>query len=251
MRRGFLIFYFLLFTCLAGRQAFYLSPVYAADSTPSADPLRSEASIKSKLEQLKLSIASKAASLKSEISQKLSNKSYIGNVKSISENFITLEASPSAKQVKINQDTVYESNIAKIKYSLKKVAVGDYVAALGDVDETQVLNAKKIVLLPPNEKKTKIVWGQIYVFGDVMRIKTREGKNVQVIFSDQTTWQKGEDKITTSKVKLNDFVIVVGSSKDEKINASFVYIIPTGGYLKPKKISTPSAQIATPATKKK
>lgn len=193
--------------------------VHAIESTPSAD-------IKTKLEQLKLSIASRAASLKSEINQKLTNKSYIGIIKSISENFVTLEGSPSAKQVKINQDTAYDSNITKIKYSFKKAATGDYIAALGDVDETQALNAKKIILLPkPSEKKVKILWGQILVFGDRMVIKTRDGKMVNVVFGTSTIWQKNDEKITTSKVKLNDYVVVVGlASNDEKITASFVYI---------------------------
>ncbi len=229
MRRVFLALFFCLLL------ATYLSPVLAIDSTPSA-------SIKSKLEILKAEIASRAASLKSEINQKLQNKAYIGTIKSISENSIGLEGTPSAKQIRITQDTLYDSN-TKIKYSYKKAASGDYIAALGDVDETQTLNAKKIVLLPPqSDKKLKIVWGQIYVFGDVMSIKTKDNKNVKVIFDDSTTWQKGDEKITTAKVKLNDFVVVVGlSGSEDKISASFIYIIPTGGYLKPKKIATPAA----------
>ena len=72
---------------------FYIPAAFAAESTPSSDPLRqsdSEASIKSKLEELKKEIASKAAKLKQEVNQRLQNKAYVGAVKAVSETSITI-----------------------------------------------------------------------------------------------------------------------------------------------------------------
>ncbi|MDP3733036.1 MAG: hypothetical protein Q8Q91_00700, partial [Candidatus Daviesbacteria bacterium] len=95
----------ILFFCIL-HTTYYILPVRAADSTPSAD-------IKSKLEELKKEIASKAAKLKNEISRKLINKAYIGTVEnkqSFSANKtateITLVTKTGAKIVTINQDTV-------------------------------------------------------------------------------------------------------------------------------------------------
>src|SRR3989338_2847231 len=81
-----------------------LYSVYAADSTPSAD-------IKIKLEELKKEIASKAAKLKQEISSKLKDKAYIGNVKSKSDTSLTIATSTGPKIISVNQDTIFDSKI--------------------------------------------------------------------------------------------------------------------------------------------
>lgn len=209
-------------------------PAYAADSTPSADPLRqsdSEASIKSKLEELKKEIASKAAKLKQEVSLKLKDKAYVGKVKAKSAQSLTLAAQSGPKMVSINQDTVFESKIKpKQKFSQKTVSEEDYIAALGDTDETGVLTAKKIILLPtPNFEPKTYLWGKIISISDkLVTLKKRDFKNIVAVFPPQF------------KINLNDFVILTGNmNKNDIFSAEFVYIIPQGGSLKPKKVSTP------------
>lgn len=218
---------------------YYLLPptVHAADSTPSAN-------VQTKLEELKTQIASKAAKLKSEINKKLQNKAYIGVIKSASVSTLTL-ASPKetngvygTKIVNVNQDTVYEPKLTK-KIPLKN---DDFIAALGDVDETGVLTAKKIILLPtPNSEPKTYLWGQIVSISDrLITLKDRAPKNIAVSLPSGTN------------VKNNDFVIATGSkSKNDIFEAQFIYVIPQGGILKPKKLATPSAQTATDAVKKK
>ncbi len=209
-------------------------PIYALDSTPSAD-------IKSKLEELKKEIASKAAKLKQEVNRKLKDKAYVGKVKSNSATSITLAADSGPKMVSINQDTIFESKIkAKPKFSAKTIAEDAYAAALGDADETGVLIARKVILLPPRSDKPKTpLWGQIISISDqLLTLKDKDFKNVAVSLSN------------TAPIKLNDFVILTGSKdKNDIFKAGFVYVIPQGGIIKPKKIATPSAQIATPSSK--
>ncbi len=207
-----------------------LTSAAATESTPSAD-------IKAKLEELKKEIASKAAKLKQEVNRKLKDKAYAGQIKSKSDTTITLAAGSGPKIVNINQDTVFETKIkSKQKVSLKTVAEEDYIAALGDSDETGVLTAKKIVLLPPAKLPPKtFLWGQVISVSDQLTtLKDHEFKNVAVYLPAQT------------KVKLNDFVILTGNKdKNSIFDAGFVYIIPQGAILKPKKIATPSAQVST------
>lgn len=203
-----------------------LYPTYAVESTPSAD-------IKIKLEEFKKEIASKAAQLKQVISQKLRDKAYVGTVKSKSDSTLTLSASSGPKVVSINQDTVYESKIkARKKFtSLQNISEEDYIAALGDIDETGVLTAKKIILLPsPNSPKTYL-WGQIIsISNQLVTLKGKDFKNNAASIPD------------SSQVKLNDFVILTGTkNKNDIFDAGFVYVIPQGGIIKPKKISTQSA----------
>lgn len=229
---------FVLFVLLSTlRCALY--PIFAADSTPSADSLRqsdSEAGIKIKLEELKKEIASKAAKLKQEVDRKLKNKAYVGKIKSKSGSSLTLAAPSGPKVVNINEDTVFESNLkTKPKFSAKNIALEDYVACLGDRDETGVLIAKKIILLKSLNTQPKIyLWGQIISISDELAtLKTSERKNVAVAFS-------------SAKIKLNDFVILTGTKNDNDIfETEFVYVIPQEAVLKPKKIATASAKIIT------
>ncbi len=190
--------------------------VLAIESTPSAD-------IKSKLEEFKKEIASKAAKLKGEVSRKLNNKAYVGEVKTKSSASLTLASSSGPKLVNINQDTLLPK---------KKFVEEDFVAALGDVDETQVLTAKKIILLPTPKPLTKIyLWGKIV--SKEVRLATlldRSQKNIAL------SLPKG------ANVGSGDFIIATGTKgKNEIFEAEFIYIIPQGGILKPKKVATPSS----------
>lgn len=229
-------------------QSLFINHVFAADSTPSAD-------IKLKLEELKKEIASKAAKLKQEVNRKLKDKAYVGKVKSKSDTSFTLSASSDPKLVSFNQDTVFESQIkgktrstssGQAKFSQKTISPEDYIAALGDVDETGVLTAKKVILLPqpktssPLTEKTYL-WGQIISLSDkLITMKSKDFKNVAVSLPAR------------SEVKLNDFIILTGSkNKNDIFEAGFVYVIPQGVVIKPKKVATPSAQTSSPSVKPK
>ncbi len=222
----------LLFVLFVNHKSLFINPVFAVDSTPSAD-------IKSKLEELKKDIASKAAKLKQEVNRKLKDRAYIGKVKSVSESSFTLAAHSGPKIVSINQDSEYESQVkSKKKFSQKTIAEEDFVAALGDVDETGVLTAKKIILLPTtNYQLPTHLWGKVIAISDeLITIKNKDNKNIAVSLP--------------STVKLNDFLILTGNlNKNEIFEAEFVYIIPQGGFIKPKKIATPSAKVSTPSAK--
>ncbi len=221
-----------------------LSPVYAADSTPSADPLRqsdNEASIKTKLEELKKEIASKAAQLKKSVDRKLKDKAYVGTIKANSETSLTLAVQSGPKIVSINQDTVFENKIkGKSKFSTKTISTNDYIAALGDIDETGVMTAKKIILLPtPNSKLKTYLWGQIVSISDkLVTLKDKNFKSVAAAIP------------SSPAIKLNNFVILTGSiNKNEIFDADFSYVISQGTILRPKKIATSSAKVATPSAK--
>ena len=214
---------------------FYIPAALATNSTPSAD-------IKIKLEELKREIASKAATLKTAIDKKLTNKAYIGKIKTKSNTAITIASKNGPRIVNINQDTEILSQVKGKKYSQKLISEEDYIAALGDIDENQVLTAKKLILLPPpsgthsNQLPVKTyLWGQIVSVSDnLVILKDRNLKTTSVSLPNQKA------------VKLSDFVILTGSlGKNNIFQAEFVYVIPKGGFIRPKKAATPSAQVAT------
>ncbi len=106
------------------------------------------------------------------------------------------------------------------------------MVGLGDVDETGVLTAKRIILLPtPISDPKTYLWGQIISMSDkLVTLKDKSGKSIAVSISNQ------------SQVKVLDFVILTGNmNKNEIFGSEFVYVIPQGGIIKPKKVATPSA----------
>lgn len=250
----FLLFVFSPLSLPAGKAGFTLSPTLAAESSASADSLRqqNEASIRSKIESLKQEIASKAAKYKQEITQKLQNKAYIGSIKAFSEQSITLTSNDTPLVVKINQDTIYESNVNK-KYTFKNLEQEDYIAALGDIDETNVLTAKKIIELPQSTKIIKFIsWGQILELSGKIVIKTNDDKRLTLTVDSDTTYQKGENEISFEDIRINDQLVVVGViNKAGSVVSQYIYIFPKGTTTKPQKLSTPSAQITTSSAKKK
>lgn len=219
---------------------FILPPAEAADSTPSAD-------IRAKLEELKKEIASKAAKLKQVVNKKLKDKAYVGKIKTKSPTAITLATQNGPKIVNINQDSEFASQgKGKKSPALKTLIEEDYLAALGDVDETDVLTAKKIILLPSPDTQIKTyLWGQVVAVSDkLVTIKDRNLKNIAVSISG------------SAKVNTGDFIILTGTAgKNDIFEADFVHVVTQGGILKParpaggpKKIATPSAKEATKST---
>lgn len=209
--------------------------IYAAESTPSSG-------IKAKLEELKREIASKAAKLKQEINRKLKDKAYIGKVKSKSEQSLTLGAESGPKIVSINQDTEFESEIkVKVKFSEKTIEEEDYIAALGDIDETGVLTAKKVILLSPKENKKTFLWGQVVSeTGKLITLKKNDSKIITA------------NLLVSSDLQLNDFVILTGSfGKNEVFATQFAYVIPQKNSLTSERTATPSAKTASPSPKSK
>jgi len=210
----------------------FLNPVYAVDSTPSAD-------IQKKLDILKQEIASKAAKLKEQINKKLQNKVYVGVIKSKSSTTLTLATRNGTKIVNINQDTLYEPPLSK-KVTLKEE---DSVATLGDVDETGVLTARKIVKLPVSNSQLTIksyLWGSVIsVSEDIATIRDKEGKNIAISISEIDT-----------TVKIDQIIIATGYlNKNNILDADFIFVT---GQVKPRpNIATPSAQEATKSPTKK
>ncbi len=178
---------------------FINSVVYAAESSPSS-------SIQAKLEELKTSIASKAAKLKQEINKKLDNKFFAGTIQTKSINSLTLLVKNETKNIVTNEDTIFP------KKTLDKDM---YIAALGEIDDQGFLHAKKIVLLSPTNLKLKTyIWGRIISEEDnLIIIETKDKKKAPV----------SATKIT-AKYKIKDTVIITGyRGNDSIIEASFLF----------------------------
>src|SRR3989344_1068464 len=146
----------------------FLTPVNAqVVATKSASQ---SASMVQKLDALKKEIASRAAQLKTEVTKKLENKMSLGSIQSIESSNKTnyqviVKATKGNQTVKANEYTFLQNGLSKVKKSnlvFKDLEKDDVIVALGDVDDKQNLNAKKIIRLDKYEPvEVKSIFGQV------------------------------------------------------------------------------------------
>lgn len=235
-------FQFILFLALCSLLfAFYFTnSVSAQEASPGA-------SVKEKIEALKKEVASKAAQLKTEVNKDLQNRAYVGNIKSINSNQITISTLSGNKTVKVNEYTVYrdETKSTKSTLDVKSLKENMYIAALGDVDDKLVLTAKRLVISKPIEvPQASYFWGQVQKkAGGSITIKPRDGTEITILTTDITSYQLGAEEASFIDVKVNKYLAGIGTViKEKKTTADFLYLIPSTGYVKPeKKAASPSA----------
>ena len=225
-----LLLVFLIFCTL--NSTFLISPVFAQDSSPSAD-------FKTKLKILQEEIASKAANLKSEVNKRLLNKVYAGFIKTISENGINLAPDSNPKNIILNEYTEYSAKTSKI--SLKNLAEQDFIIALGDSDEKGVLTAKKVIKTSSNSATLQqAFYGSVTSVTPNITINTNQGTKLKIITDKNTTFQLGKNTADIKKVLVGKPIIALGELNGENLSTRFIYIYPYAA-TKPLSISSSSA----------
>ncbi|MFA5933390.1 MAG: hypothetical protein WCV81_03975 [Microgenomates group bacterium] len=249
-RKIIIIFVFSFFIL---HSSFFIPKAFAADSSPSAD-------IKEKLKLLQEEIASRAANIKNEVSKKLLNKAYIGEITTKDTTSLTVNLKSGPGNITINEFTEYiiKSKTYTGDAGLKNLNISDFIAALGDADDKGVVTAKQIVkITKPNPKK--IVYGILITVGkDSTTLKTNQNDQFSINFDKNTDYQLNSVDSSFKEIKENRWIIVVGEeikpveNKASTVSATpapppvllakFVYIFPSGITPKPK-ASTPSTTI--------
>lgn len=200
-----------------------LYPTFAAESTASASP---SASLQTKLRQLQTEIASRAAEFKAEVSGRLQNKAYVGKIKSKTDETLILSIKENDKTVKINQFTEFIISVkpvSKTKPTIKNLEVENYIVALGDVDETDILTAKKVIKIDPPKEVKQIFFGKILAINEnIITLKTDQ--NLAVSTSNQTTFKIGQKDGTLDNLKIGQNVVVSGISKNNIVKAGLIYV---------------------------
>lgn len=239
--------YGIVFSCLLFLVSCYLPPVYGATDSgvlSATSPGSPSASIRQKLEELKKEIASKAAELKKEVSKKIENKAWAGIVKEKRDNQLILISNNIERTVIVNEYTVYQTK-TKAAGALKDLLVGDYMIALGDVDDKNRLTAKKIVKkVRPKAVPNQLVWGQIQsnLAGQLV-VKQKDNQKMTVDLLGKTIYRLGNEEASLVDVKINQFLVAVGDKgQDGSFEARFIYLIPSAGFIMPeKKVASNSA----------
>ncbi len=235
----------------------FINPAFAATPLPTATDsavllrtpvqvLGTEASpagvltstIDLKLEDLKREIASKAAQLKSEVTKKIGNKAIFGKVNITSNERIVLDTKNGSRTIKVNEYTIYQNDTkVKLKKALTfaQIQSGESFVALGDMDETGTMVAKKIVKVDPVQKKNyQYLSGQISEAGNLaLVLSLRSGEKAGVNFSSKTIIQNDKSEGTYGDLKTGKRAMIILNG-DEASQSAYIYLPPESSLIKPK-----------------
>lgn len=215
---------------------------FAQTATVSASPQTATQSstLLQKINEIKNQIASKAAEIKQEVTQKIQNKAYIGKISDISGNNISLVVRDETKTINTNEYTAFQLKKGK---SLKDLKKDDYIASLGDVDDKGALTAKKIIRFDtPPATPSSIVWGILdQTSSTSASIKTRDNQTLKLLTNSNTVINLSGREIKLNQITSDRKIVVVGRKNQDSINASFVYVVPNAGDILNTKSASPSA----------
>lgn len=221
-----LIIFVLIFT---SPFTLYPSSLHAADATRSASP---SANLKYKLKELQESIASKAAKLKNEIGNKLTSRAYVGTIQAISGTTITLSTQKGVKIVSISDFTEFRG---WKKPNINSLADNDLIVALGDIDDTEGLTAKRIISCQDTGarcnlaaiksarvdfEQRQIIWGRLLSSSQsLLSIRTNQNQVYNFSLAPDTAFRP--NNITL----LNQPIIVVATkTKDNALKGRFIHV---------------------------
>lgn len=229
------------------------SVIYGEDASKTAVLSESSpsGSVLEKLNQLKTEIASKAAQIKAEIGRKIENRAWSGSIVSKSSTVLVIN-NASERQVKVNEYSLYTTGKIKDKGALKDLSVGDFIIAIGDVDDNNVLTARKVLRTKKVVINKSLVWGQILSnANNLISLRTPDG-NKDLLTNAQTDFWLGNKEASIQDAKKDKFLLtVIEGSNSARLVAETVYFIPTTGFFKPEKTASPSAKVATQSGSKK
>src|SRR5581483_4039995 len=202
-----------------------------------------------KVEAIKQEAATEAAQLKSQVSQQLQNKAFIGSASAIANNQLTIQNAKSSHTVKVDQYTVYQDTTSKKAMTFNDIKTADFLVCLGDVDDSGNLLAKKIIRQKAAAPENKVaVWGQLQsILINTLSLLKNDGQKLTINTDSNTSLVFGNQEITVSNLKVGNYIIAVGDLSGTNLSTQFIDLLNLGGSLK---ISTASASPSAVASAK-
>ncbi len=201
--------------------------VPSAVSATSATSSALGTGVSAELNQLESEIASKAAALKNTISTQIQNKVYEGFVQTISDTQYTLtNLNGESRLVIINQFTKTEVNGKKLSSTISK---GDFISALGDVNDYNALVAQRIIKsASPSSTSVGYLWGKILdTTISTITISDKNSQKQVIAFTPDTVFNLGTTDASPAQAKVNNFLVGVGTfDKKGDFTVRFIYLYP-------------------------
>ena len=172
----------------------------------------------------------------SDVENVESAQSALGTITDITESSLQVRTSSGEiSQVAISDSTSYVSTVQTTRnINFADLAIGDFIAAIGQMDDDEVLNAQRIIVSSPLEESTDVV-----AFGTVQTLTNRDfivaneqsgdEWSVDATDSPRVTAINDEGEIATARLTSaaaeGDWLIIVGEMEDDELIARRIHIL--------------------------
>ena len=161
---------------------------------------------------------------------------YTGTITDITNSTFQLKSDDGEiKQVSILDSAIFVK-LGKTSTTLKleDVAIGDYIIALGYVNDKGVLASSRILVTSPSQPNTPVI-----TLGKVSDIKRTQvtvapasgTKEIEIVPTNSTLTTSGKienpKKVKFSTIENDDTILVIGVTSESEIEASRIHIIST------------------------
>ncbi len=156
--------------------------------------------------------------------------SYIGSVTDVTEEYFQIRGqSGEINQLAINEDTTYVSDIQNEKeIEFGDVGIGDFIVAMGRLDENETLNTQRIlVTTPPGENNYLVTKG---IITDLTRNELSFGdESSATVFrlgANTDYWDISENaELLRTDLDFDNEVLVAGEQNGDTLSARSVFVI--------------------------
>jgi hypothetical protein len=186
------------------------------------------------------------------VTKKLQNKAYFGIITSIDGDKVMIAFQNRDFEAKTDEYTGFSSNLKSTKKvtALKDFTKGDFVSALGDVDDKGILKAKKLIKSAPvASDSASLIWGVVQkVSGGTITVKMADSTDQIITSSGRNQTFLGQSEATLADIKMGRTIIAKGKqTTNAGLSSTYIYIVPPTADAKPEKVveSTKSASSAT------
>lgn len=202
------------------------SPVQGQEASPGAE------------EDLEEKVQSIRDAVKEKVQEKLEEakkRAFVGEMTEISNSTLTLKIREGEKQIKVNEEATI-IDLERKEIELGDLEIGSFLIAMGYVEETGILDARRLVVTEKPEGLPQTV-----AFGEVTDKSTEENVltvkhprkgtvwSVEVL-KKTTITKKGEDKpeeLDFDEIEVGDRVVAIGETdtKENFITAKIIQVI--------------------------
>lgn len=217
-------------------------------SSPSLNP-----NLKQKVNQIREELKEK---VQERIQQLKKPKGFAGKIIKINQNSFTLETKRKTIEVLTDENTKFVNSQRK-EITFSDLKIGNFVIAMGYLNEEENLQAKRIVVInPPKALFRKAVFGKvedISIEEKIITLKNEKNNTIYTIEANNNTKitkkiDKNVKKISFSEIEIGDRIIAVGTIKQNQKNTIIAKIIHvTPGKAIGQKSSPASSATTTPS----
>ncbi len=194
--------------------AFFLTSAvgtYAVESTPSAEPTNMEDRIKTLVKE---NISTTEAKLKEKVDLQ-SLVGYVGKIKTIGSDNLTVDSYGTLIQVKTTAKTVFQKDSSVIK--MTSLAIGDKVILIGTSVKNDIIQAKKISII----KDEPVLVKTSAIVAQVVSVDTKKKTiTLNIGNSEQTLTLSKKSTVKLDGIKASDTILGIIKEYEGKLSIS-------------------------------